>query len=128
LTLVDDARTTLALIALRVRLPILVRVQPLDRVVARATRGGALRAADPTIERVERAISRARVVPDTCLYRALARFAVLRRSGRDVRFVMGVKDDGNDLTGHAWIEEDGAPLGEALDADYSITYAHPRTP
>lgn len=125
MTLADDARTTLALLSLRVRLPVLVRMLPLDRVVSSALRGATLHAEEPAIERVERALSRTRVVPDTCLYRALARFAVLRRSGRRVRFVMGVKDDGRELTGHAWVEEDGTPLGEALDADYAITYAHP---
>src|SRR4051794_24320859 len=42
----------------------------------------ALRASEALLERL-------RVLPDTCLYRSLARYAVLRRAGHAARFVMG---------------------------------------
>lgn len=123
------ARAIVTLAALRVRLPFALALRPLDRVVTSAERGPAVDLDDPAlttaIEVVERWVRFARVVPDTCLYRALARWAVLRRAGRPVRFVMGVREGGADLVGHAWVEEHGAPLGEVLDAAYVVTYVHP---
>lgn len=47
-----------------------------------------------------------------CLPRALAMYAALRRQGWSVDFVSGVRRGATGLTGHAWIEEDGALLRE----------------
>ena len=85
----------------------------------------------PTVEdallAAEKVIERLRVVPDTCLYRALARYAVLRGAGHPARFVMGLSPGAAEITGHAWIELDGAPMGETLDDDLVITYAYPQS-
>ena len=47
-----------------------------------------------------------------CLPRALAMYAALRAQGWDVDFVSGVKRGPHGLVGHAWVEENGAPLGD----------------
>ena len=125
----SEGHAMLALMGLRLRLPVALALWPLDRVVAHAASGPRVRIDDAglpaSFARVERWLSGVRVVPDTCLYRALSRWAVLRRSGRRVRFVMGVREDGAELAGHAWVEEHGAALGEELDAAYVVTYAYP---
>jgi hypothetical protein len=85
----------------------------------------------PTVEdallAAERVVERLRLVPDTCLYRSLARYAVLRSAGHPVRFVMGLSPRAPEITGHAWVELDGAPMGETVDDEMVITYAYPRT-
>jgi len=65
-------------------------------------------------------------VPSTCLYRSLARYALLRRAGYAARFVMGL-GSAVDLEGHAWVELDGAPWGEEVDAGLVVTYAYPES-
>lgn len=75
---------------------------------------------------VEALCRRMRVVPDTCLYRALTRYALLRRSGHAATFVMGMDPRAREgLTAHAWVELDGAPYQEALDARMVVTYVYP---
>jgi hypothetical protein len=64
-------------------------------------------------------------VPDTCLYRSLARYALLRRAGHPVRFVMGLDPKDPSVVGHAWVELDGAPLGEDVPEGYTVTFAYP---
>ena len=85
----------------------------------------------PTVEdallAAERVVERLRVVPDTCLYRSLARYAVLRSAGHPARFVMGLSPRAPEITGHAWVELDGAPMGETVDDDMVITYAYPQS-
>jgi len=85
----------------------------------------------PTVEdallAAEKVIERLRVVPDTCLYRSLARYAVLRSAGHPARFVMGLSPRAPEITGHAWVELDGAPMGETVDDDMVITYAYPQS-
>ncbi|MEP7119912.1 MAG: lasso peptide biosynthesis B2 protein [Byssovorax sp.] len=85
-----------------------------------------LPAVEDALLAAERVIERLRVVPDTCLYRALARYAVLRGAGHPVRFVMGLSPRAPDIEGHAWVELDGAPMGETVDDDMVITYAYPQ--
>ena len=85
-----------------------------------------LPAVEDALLAAEKVIELLRVVPDTCLYRALARYAVLRSAGHPARFVMGLSPGAPEITGHAWIELDGAPMGETLDDDLIITYAYPQ--
>jgi hypothetical protein len=59
------------------------------------------------------------------LYRSLARYAVLRSVGVPARFVMGVDGDGGDVDGHAWLEVDGEPWGETVDARFVEAFAYP---
>jgi hypothetical protein len=68
-------------------------------------------------------------VPDTCLYRALARYGVLRSAGYPARFVMAINPASGgkeaDIAGHAWVELDGEPYGETVDPDLVVTYSYP---
>lgn len=65
----------------------------------------------------------------TCLYRALARYAVLRRTGMQVTFVMGIGPRGVDDDGHAWVEVEGAPFEEPHDVrQYLVTFRYPPSP
>lgn len=78
---------------------------------------------------VEAFYRRTRFLPDTCLYRALTRYALLRRSGHPAKFVMGMDPRvREDLTAHAWVELDGAPYQEALDPRLVVTYVYPNEP
>jgi hypothetical protein len=83
----------------------------------------------PTVEdallAAEKVIEHLRVVPNTCLYRSLARYAVLRSAGHPARFVMGLSPRAPEITGHAGVELDGAPMGETIADDMVITYAYP---
>lgn len=82
------------------------------------------------IDAADRVTNLVPFVPRTCLYRSLARYAVLRRAGVDAAFVMGVRaakadsTDPPDLEGHAWIEVDGAPL-DPLARDFVVTLRYP---
>ena len=67
---------------------------------------------------------RCAIGPDTCLYRALARYALLRESGYAPRFVMGVDED-DVASGHAWLELDGAPFLEPGSPRFCRTFEHP---
>lgn len=87
------------------------------------------------IEVVERALSASqrfvellRVVPNTCLYRALTRYAMLRRAGHPVRFMMALDPEAADVVGHAWVELDGQPLGEEIEPRFAVTYSYPERP
>jgi hypothetical protein len=69
---------------------------------------------------------RTRIVPDTCLYRALTRYALLRRAGYAAEFVMGMNPrPRDDLTAHAWVELNGVPYRETLDAAMVVNYVYP---
>jgi hypothetical protein len=74
----------------------------------------------------ERVITSLRIVPDTCLYKSLARYSVLRRAGHSARFVMGVYP-GEELRGHAWVEVDGEPFDETVDPELAVTFTYPPT-
>jgi hypothetical protein len=53
--------------------------------------------------------------PTTCLYRSLAGFASLRAAGEPVRLVVGVRVEQGEVVAHAWLEQDGEPVGEPVD-------------
>jgi hypothetical protein len=65
--------------------------------------------------------------PVTCLWRALAGYAALRGRGEPVRFVIGVRATADELVAHAWLERDGAPLGERADprSRFAVAFVHP---
>lgn len=104
--------------------------ESLDRMldgIARGARGsGRSRASvERTILATESVLDRVPGVPKTCLYRALARFATLRRCGAEVVFVMGLPARG-DGHGHAWVELDGAPFCEDEDvSSMAVTFCYP---
>lgn len=120
---------------LRIRLPRRVPTVPLPRILQELTPVPLppVTVTLPEISRVVRLVEalcrRMRVMPDTCLYRALTRYALLRRSGHAAKFVMGMDPRvREDLTAHAWVELDGAPYQEALDARLVVTYVYPDEP
>jgi hypothetical protein len=52
-------------------------------------------------------------VPGNCWTRSLVLFELLRRHGfGDVRLIVGVRKDAEDLAGHAWLERGGQPFLE----------------
>lgn len=55
-----------------------------------------------------------------CLPRALTLFSLLTRHGYPAEFVSGVRRNGADLTGHAWVEMGGMPV-EAPGASHAST-------
>lgn len=120
-------------LSLRLRLEHMLRRHSLSGLLGALTPrpSSSTRVPLPTVEgallAAEKLIERLRVVPDTCLYRALARYAVLRGAGHPARFVMGLSPGAPEITGHAWVELDGAPMGETVDDDMVITYAYPHS-
>lgn len=112
-------------LARRVRknsLPDLLRsltpARPAARPVTLTSVEQSLLAAEGILERVP-------LLPDGCLYRALARYAVLRSAGHQARFVMGILPKSDDIKGHAWVELEGEPYGEELDPALVVTYSYP---
>lgn len=75
---------------------------------------------------VEALCRRTPFLPDTCLYRALTRYALLRRAGHPAKFVMGMNPrPREDLTAHAWVELKGVPYRETLDVGMVVNYVYP---
>lgn len=81
------------------------------------------------LARVERAtelvLRRVRATRTTCLLRSLIRYRLLRERGVAVVFKMGVRQRGEELEGHAWIELRGQPVLERESTDYQVTFAYP---
>lgn len=121
-------------IALRLRLASMLRRRSLPDLLRAITPAPAatdpapLASVEQALAAAERLAERARVVPDTCLYRALTRYAVLRSAGHPARFVMGVERVAPDIEGHAWIELHGEPYGETVDPSLVVTYSYPAPP
>lgn len=120
---------------LRIRLTRRVPVEPLPRLLEELTpeHPASITMRPSTIwyviRWVEAVCRRTRVLPDTCLYRALTRYALLRRAGYAAKFVMGMDPRAReDLTAHAWVELDGVPYHETLDARFIVTYVYPDDP
>jgi hypothetical protein len=97
----------------------------LGALTPRVVRDVPLDVAEGAIEASERLLERLRVVPDTCLYRSLARYAVLRSTGHPARFVMGLDPTKRDIEGHAWVELHGEPVGETLEPGLTVTFSYP---
>ncbi|MCC6214044.1 MAG: lasso peptide biosynthesis protein [Polyangiaceae bacterium] len=126
------ARRALALaeyVALRATIAARYRARPLDTLV-RALGRRRTRAPLPATELAEvvrqadRLISRLRVVPDTCLFRSLARFGLAARwlgHGPAVVFRMGLPASGSG-PGHAWLTLDGAAWLEPTPAEMLETF------
>jgi hypothetical protein len=121
-------------IALRLGLWPMVARRSLPELLAHLTPSRAPRrpaprdAVDEALARAERLCERAPFIPDTCLYRSLARYALLCRAGHRARFVMGIEpqaDPDAEIRGHAWVELDGVPYAEEVDGRMVVTYAYP---
>jgi hypothetical protein len=76
-------------------------------------------------ERAEALTRRVPLLPDTCLYRCLGRYAVFRRYGFEPVFVMGISPQGMDQDGHAWLELEGQPYQEQRAAEFVVSFRYP---
>lgn len=73
--------------------------------------------------------------PSTCLYRAIARYAMAVELGFTPTLVIGLRPDAavrpaasisDDVLGHAWIEIDGAPVPREAISSYVVSMRHTR--
>ena len=73
-----------------------------------------------------------RLWPTTCLWRALAGYAVLRAAGADVKFLIGLRRRTHmpgDYRAHAWLLRDGKPSsGAPPPGRFAIAFAWPADP
>lgn len=130
---VTRAYRRVRLIALRLSLPSRFARQPLDALLASLTASLATEGSLPRLREVQRDLQFGECIaqkipylPNTCLYRALARYAILSSSGVEAAFVMGVDATAADADGHAWVEVAHAPFAEAHDVSrYVVTYRYP---
>jgi hypothetical protein len=51
-------------------------------------------------------------IPSTCLERSLSLWWLLARRGITTQFRIGVRKDGEKFAAHAWVERDGAAIGD----------------
>ena len=125
-------RQALTGLGLRVALPMLVKRQALPDLLASLDRPGqpGVPGGDATHRLAERLFRPLRLWPTTCLYRALGSYALLRAAGQEVRFVIGVARDGEELKAHAWLERDGRAIVSTPGPgpDYTVAYAWPVDP
>lgn len=129
------ARTRLsaALAWNRLRLPPRYERSSLDGLLARLEAGWGRGPSVPIgalardFQRVERLLIRAPGVKDTCLFRALSRYAVLVRAGFPAVFVMGLPRSDPDGDGHAWVEVNDIPFAEVRSvAEFAVTFRYPQ--
>jgi hypothetical protein len=124
------AKTTVSYLALRANMPARYGRSALDELLDALDRRGTARLLEADeialgIRQAERIARLLRMQPDTCLFRALTRYAALRRAGQRPRFVMGIDANDPDV-GHAWIELEGAPFLEPALPTLTRTFEHPR--
>ncbi|MCP3956977.1 MAG: lasso peptide biosynthesis B2 protein [bacterium] len=69
------------------------------------------------------------VFRDTCLKRSLVLFRLLRRAGHPAVIRFGVAKDGEDVTGHSWLEQSGELIAEKSDPyeSFAVIYSYPST-
>lgn len=114
---------------LRLRLPRMLAGQSLDSLLgglsaARPTRAVQFAALEQALDRGERWANRVPLLPSTCLYRSLARYALFCRYGLAVEFVMGISQRGTDEDGHAWLELDGKPYREGTLSQFIVSFRY----
>src|SRR5689334_6289846 len=112
----DDVLAAAEMFLLRLRVPALYESEGLEPLLARLTEAVATRSAVPANRalRLGNALAdRVPGIPSTCLYRALARYSLLRRRGVNARFVMGIVASDPERA-HAWVELGGEPVDEVL--------------
>jgi hypothetical protein len=116
-------------LALRALLPLLVKRQALPDLLRSLDRPSATTGDDPRWLAAQ-LFRPLRLWPTTCLYRALGSYALLRAAGQEVRFVIGVRTEGEALLAHAWLERDGQAIVGAPGPgeQYSVAYAWPADP
>ena len=108
-------------VATRLRLASLVRRRRCPNLLLALTPGAATAPLPLPVERgasisaAERIVERIRVVPDTCLYRSLARYQALRRAGHPARFVMALDRAPPTSWATPGSSSTASPLGEEID-------------
>jgi len=60
-----------------------------------------------------------------CWKRAILLRKFLAEQGQPSVVVFGVRNESGKLTGHAWLESNGAPIHESERPDYTVTYRFP---
>ena len=80
----------------------------------RAARVGRSSRDAESVARTVDAVSRRLPVRSKCLPRSLALWTMLQRAGIDATLRIGMRTDGSGEA-HAWVECDGAPVGEEVD-------------
>jgi len=131
-SLLEQAPITARALATRLRLRARVRDASLPELLRELTpetvEPKSLALVEDALSTCQSIVARLGVVPDTCLYRSLGRYAALRRAGHPVRFVMALdpKNKG-EIVGHAWLELDGVPLGEVVEPGLAVTFSYPST-
>lgn len=96
-------------------LPVLKRLLPLPtlvRLMSGKGNGGRSYAREEQVVLSARRVYRLRR-PGSCLERSLLVFRYLSNTDADPRLVIGVRRDGSDMIGHAWVLVDGSPLYES---------------
>lgn len=98
-----------------------------ERLLAFLSGGRRRRAALPAdrLAALVTAAARHHLIPMTCLPRALALQALLRRNGIQAELRIGVRREAGGLQAHAWVENAGAPVGEPGEPSPSY---HPLEP
>lgn len=131
-SLVDRVTLSAHAVAARVRASVLLERRPLPDVLSAltpaASRAVPREVVEAAVASAERLIERLHVLPDTCLYRALSRYSVLRRAGHGARFVMALDPKASEISGHAWVEIDGEPVGETIEPGLTVTFCYPKGP
>lgn len=125
----SEAAIVLDIVRVRARVAWLLTTRPLDDAVRTlAAHPVASRRDPPAIAALAtwsaRLLRNRRRPRNTCLHRALTRFALLRRYGAEPEFVMGLHPD-RALEGHAWVTLDGAPWMEEDTEQLVPTYVYP---
>jgi hypothetical protein len=127
-----DWEVALQALAARAALPMLMRTQPLDRVLQLLTPARAPERSRPealsAIESITGAVTRrSHLARSACLTRALLRYTLLRRNGMRASFVIGVRPGGSDgFEAHAWVKLEGRAVMEEQPAGYRIAFEWPR--
>jgi hypothetical protein len=94
---------------------IALRVLPFDTLLARLEAVGTSHVLPASRVACAHAVRRAyRLLPlqCTCLKESLVLFRLLRRRGAKVQFRLGVRKEGTLLAAHAWVDGEGAAVGD----------------
>ncbi len=61
-----------------------------------------------------------------CLWRSLVQYRILRKEGVPACFCLGVRNEGDELSGHAWIEVNKERFRDPMaDIGYKVTFRYP---
>ena len=85
------------------------------------------RSVGSTIVAIDVVVARTPVGPQTCLFRALARYAALRQARVDATLCMGIVPNAPAIAAHAWVEVGGVAVFEAEVPRYLETFRWPIT-